>query len=294
MINSKGATAATFDEMLVAAGLNWEPVEDKVQGVTCGLLMPRQKMLYRPDTNTALGIVGEDYQATSPREFLQSQYDLATALGGRVVRAGWTDRRSKVFSVIKLEENLTLPKGVRKAGDPIGVHILSTDGWDGRSPRESSLYLERLVCSNGMTTRELSGSLWASHKKNIETNYSKAWVGFQTEVKKVCSDVREQFVQLAKARMSEDEMKTFLGKLVPGEGKQSEAKRTQLLDLFKNGVGLEGKSKWDALNAVTEYVTHHAAYRETPIADAETNRFLGVVTGRNMMNERAMGLLLGA
>ncbi len=292
VLGTKGATAATFDEMLIAAGLNWEPLEDQVQGVKCGLIMPREKLLYRSDNLTPLGVVGEGYVATQPREFLKSQYELAEAVGGKVIRAGWTDRRSKAFCVVEMMDKLTLPKNIRKKGDPVGCFIYTTDGWDGRSPRESNLYLERLMCANGMVSRQLEGSLWASHKANLETNYSKRWLEFQTEVKKVCADAREQFVQLAQARMGEEEMKAFLGKLIPGEGKQSDTKRTQLLDLFKNGVGLEGKTKWDALNAVTEYVTHHREYRDTPIADAATNRFLGVVSGRNPMNERAMALLL--
>lgn len=275
-----------------AAGLNWEPKEDKVIGATCGVVMPRKKMLYRSDNNTPLGVVGEDYQPTKPREFLQSQYELAGAMGGQVVRAGWTERRSKVFACIRMEQNLTFPKNVRSKGDPVGVYIYSTDGWDGSTPRLSSLYLERLACTNGMLTQELSSKLWIPHTSNLEERYSVAWKAFEKEISRHLSDVRSQFVELAKARMSLDEARQFVGKLVEGEGKAAEARRAQILDLFQNGIGVEGKSKWDALNAVTEYVTHHAVYRETKIASAETSRFLGVVGGRNVMNERALRLLL--
>lgn len=292
VIETKGAAATTLEDTLVAADLNWQVMEDKVQGVTCGLIMPRKKMLYRSDNQTPLGVVGEDYQPSDPREFLSSQFKLAEELGGKVVRAGWTERRARAFCAIRLEENLTFPKNVRAKGDPIGVYLYSTDGWDGGSPRQSSAYLERLVCANGMTTQDLSSSLWVSHTANLEQRYAIAWQKFQAEVNRVTTNVREQYIALAKARLSDQEMKEFLGKLIPGEGTASENRRTQLMDLFNNGVGLGQHTKWDALNAVTEYVTHHAVYRDTKIASAETSRFLGVVAGRNALAERAMNLLL--
>lgn len=291
VIETKGIKATSYEETLKGADLDWEPLEDKVQGVTIGLVMPRKKMIYRSDNKTPLGIVGEDYQPSQPREFLKSQFDLAAQMGGTVVRAGWTDRRAKAFSCIRLNEQLELPKNLRAKGDPIAAYIYSTDGWDGGSPRASSLFLERLVCSNGMVTRELSSSLWLAHTRAIEERYAGAWVAFQSEVSKHIADQKEQFIVLAKARLSESDLKKFLGKLIPGEGPASEKRREKIEQLFHEGVGIEGKTKWDALNAVTEYVTHHATYRETKIASAETSRFLGVL-GRNEMSERAMNLLL--
>src|SRR5438105_4312316 len=68
VIESKGARATTLAETLKNADLAFEVREDKVRGETSGLIMPRKKMLYRSDTNEALGIVGEDYCATAPKE----------------------------------------------------------------------------------------------------------------------------------------------------------------------------------------------------------------------------------
>jgi hypothetical protein len=291
IIETKGVAATTYEETLKSAAFDWEPLEDQVVGVKCGLVMPRKKMIYRSDNLTPLGVVGEDYVPSQPREFLKSQYLLAEQLGGKVVRAGWTERRSKAFACVRLEENIQFPKGVRAKGDPVGVFVYSTDGWDGSTPRASKLYMERLACTNGMITKELASSLWVPHTSGVEERYTGAWKLFQAAVTKHVTEVREQFVQLAKARLSDSDMRAFVGKLIEGEGAAAVTRREQIFNLFHNGIGLEGKTKWDALNAVTEYVTHHAVYRETKIASAATSRFLGVL-GRNPMNEKALHLLL--
>lgn len=291
VIETKGARATTLEETLKAADLNWEPREDQVMGATIGVVMPRKKMIYRSDNNQPLGVVGEDYFPSDPKEFLQSQYELAQQLHGNVVRAGWAGRRAKAFCCIRLVEDLKMQVGKRKVGDPVACYIYSTDGWDGTTARESKLYLERLRCTNGMTTRELPSSLWVPHTSGLVQRYNAKWDNFKSEVEKELTGVRQQFAQLVSERMTAEEMRQFVGKLVPGEGAASESRRKKISDLFAGGTATEGKTKWDAYNAVTEFVTHHATYRETKIASADTSRFLGVL-GRNPLNERAMQLLL--
>lgn len=64
-----------------------------------------------------------------------------------------------------------------------------------------------------------------------------------------------------------------------------------MLDLFKTGEGNEGKTRWDAYNAVTEYVTHYRTYRETEATSVEVNRFVGVLE-TDTMSRTALNLLL--
>lgn len=291
VIETKGARATTFEETLKAADLDWEPMEDQVQGVTCGVIMPRKKMLYRSDNKTPLGIVGEDYKPAQPREFLESQYTLANDLGGQVVRAGWTDRRAKAFAFIRMTEDLKISREKRKVGDPVAVYIYSTDGWDGGTPRQSKLYLERLKCTNGMTTKELSSSLWVAHTERMLTRYQAGTVQFKAEVGRLVEETRAQFMQLISERMTQTEMADFAKKLIPGDSPIANKRRETITGLFTGGLGNKGETRWDALNAVTEFTTYHATYRQTEIASAETSRFLGIL-GRNPLNERAMELLL--
>jgi hypothetical protein len=91
--------------------------------------------------------------------------------------------------------------------------------------------------------------------------------------------------------MSKEQMDEFLVKLIPGDSGRPVARREELVSLFNDGAGNTGSSRWDAYNAVTEYVTHQATYRKTESTSAETNRFLGVLEN-NLLSQRALSLLL--
>lgn len=291
IIGTQGVEATTFDLTLAGSDLNWEPKADKVGGMDTGIEMPRKKLLYRSDNRKPLGIVGEDYSPSDPKEFVKSQFEFSKIIKGTVSRVGFIADRARAFAFVKLNEEIKLPRELRKAGDPCRVYIYSTDGWDGGTPRRSRLFVERLKCLNGMTSREIKADLWVSHTSGMVEVYSKRWKKFLGEVRTTIEVVRNQFIQLAKARMTEADATEFLKKLLPGESKRTETVRTQLLGLFKTGVGNEGSSRWDAYSAVTEYVTHHRTYRETETSSSEVNRFLGVLETDQLSN-RALGLLL--
>lgn len=285
-----GTPASTFEETLNASGLNWEPKEDKVGGLDTAIAMPRKKLLYRSDNNQALGIVGSDYRPSDPREFLRTQFEFAEFSKGEVTRAGFIEDRSRAFAFVKLAE-IKLPREHRKVGDPVRAYIYSSDGWDGGTPRRSRLYLERLRCTNGMTSKEISASLWVSHTKNSEEQYAVRWKKFLGEITAAVNTMKERYTRLIQTPMTEGEMKTFLAKLVPGDTAQAEKTRVSMLHLFSTGVGNEGNSRWDALNAVTEHTTHLRTFRETDSSSVTTNRFLGVVEN-SLLNDRAEELLL--
>jgi len=289
IINTQGVQATNFTDTLKAASLDWEPLSDGVSGTDTAIVMPRRKLLYRSDDHQALGIVGKEYAPSNPREFLQTQYEFAEFIKGEVIRAGFIPDRSRAFAFIRLKEDLKLPREIRAKGDPTSVYIYSTDGWDGGTPRRSRLYLERLVCANGMTSKEIKPDLWVSHTKGSAERYDKQWKTFLAEVCTNVETIRNQFITLAQARMSEADAKAFLEKLMPGESTITSKRREVVLNLFKTGVGNEGTSRWDAFNAVTEYVTHHRSYRGEEGAET-TNRFLGVLETDTLRNQ-AMALL---
>lgn len=226
VITLQGVEAGTFEETLKASNLNWTPEADKVGGMDTGIEMPRKKLLYRSDTRQALGIVGTDYEPSDPKEFLQAQFEFANFVKGRVARAGFIPDRSRAFAFVEMGDKLVVPVKHRKVGDPHKVYIYSTDGWDGGTPRRARLYIERIRCTNGMTSREIKAALWVSHTKQMDERYERRWKMFLAEIRTTVDAVRNEFTQLAKTRMTEQEMKTFLGELIPGESDRSEKRRT--------------------------------------------------------------------
>src|SRR5882672_12134265 len=167
IIETQGVEATTFDKTLKAAGLNWEARSDKVAGMDTGIQVPRNKLLYRSDDSTPLGIVGIDYEPSNPQAFLKAQFNFAEFVKGEVSRVGFIKDRSRAFAFVELGDRLVIPRKERKVGDPLQAYIYSTDGWDGGTPHRARLFIERLRCANGMTSREIKASLWVSHTKNM-------------------------------------------------------------------------------------------------------------------------------
>jgi hypothetical protein len=291
IIETQGVEAGSFDKTLKAASLDWEPKSDAVMGRGSNVLMPGKKLLFRSDNKKALGIVGDDYHPSQPREFVKTQFELADSIKGKVVRVGFIDDRSRAFAFVRYGGEITIPKGLRKVGDPLQAYVYTTDGWDGGTPRRSRLYVERLTCLNGMTSKQIAANLWVSHTSGMAKRYEVRWKNFQVELAKQVAIIQQQFAKLAEVRMSEVQCKNFLEKLLPGKGGRVENRRAEILGLFSKGTGNEGVSRWDAYNAVTEYVTHHRNYRETDGTSVETNRFLGVLE-TDTLSPQALSILL--
>lgn len=292
IIDSMGITPnhASYEETLWQSGLDFQVMEDSVRGFASGITAPRMKMLYRSDDHSVLGVMRQTYSASDPREFLQSQYDVAKELGGTVARVGFIEQNAKAFAFIRLDQQIVLPRKSRKHGDAIGLYLYSTDGWNGSTPRSTKLFMERVVCSNGITSRNIEDILWVAHTKNSKLNYGRRSGPFMQGVKQQISQMNGQFVQLANERMTVPQLNEFLMKLLPGDGERAEERRTVIGRLFHEGKGNEGRTRWDAFNAVTEYATHQATHRETEDRDSNLNRFTSLME-RPTINEKALNLL---
>jgi len=291
IIQTQGVEATALDETIKNADLNWEPIADTITGGDSGVIMPGKKLLYRSDTKAPLGVVGADYEPSNPRDFINRQYALAESMGGKVVRAGFLEERARAFAFVQIGEKIEIPRGKRKVGDPVQAYIYSTDGWDGGTPVRSRLFIERLKCANGMTSREIHAKLWISHTSGMSKRAEPRHATFQGEVTKMVDAIRVEFTKLAQARMTVEEAKAFVEKLIPGEATMSVNRRTKILGLFETGVGNQAATRWDAYNAVTEFITHHRTYRTTEVTSIETNRFLGVLE-TDTLGRQALNLLL--
>jgi hypothetical protein len=290
IIETVGVEATTdIKQTSREADLDWEVLEAPVV-LPNGDTFPRKKLLLRSDNGAPLGIVGENYTPSTPRQFLERQYELAGELGGKVVRAGFLPRSSRVFSVISFKEDLRIKSPDAKVGDVIRAFVYTTDGWDGATPIQSRLYLERLVCLNGMTSQKLHSSIWVSHTRNVSLRWDYRVEEFKRKVQEGITFLSDRLNRLAETPMTVDEARGFFDALLPGDHPHRKKVRENLLNLFQNGIGNQGRTRYDALNAITEYETHHLRFRVPP-AQLEEHRFLRVL-GDNPLRERAYDALL--
>lgn len=292
IIQTVGSEATeNFEETLKKADLNWEVCSEPVRSTVSGITAPRKKMLFRSDNQEFLGIVGEDYVPTSPREFLNAQFQLAERMGGTITRVGFLPSQAKGFAFIK-SQAIELPKQSRRVGDIINGYVYVTDGWNGGHPRKSQMFFERLVCLNGMTTKQLDQGFWCAHTKKSAPRFKERFEKFMGSVHTSLETTRKTFLRLRDKQLSQANVENFLLELVPGDNTTSSNRRGKILELFsRTGTGIHGSSAYDVYNAVTEFSTHHRRGRESGVTPSEVNRFLGVVES-NTLPEKALALLM--
>jgi hypothetical protein len=112
---------------------------------------------------------------------------------------------------------------------------------------------------------------WISHTKNWENRLNQAKDSFHAALRGLQS-FEKIANQLDKVKMTSDECRGFTSILLPDperkkdeNGKEIEVRATsrisnrreKIVDLFANGAGNLGATRWDALNGLTEYVNHH-------------------------------------
>jgi hypothetical protein len=152
------------------------------------------------------------------------------------------------------------------------------------------------------------------HSNCFKVYHRKNYLSYKEEAAKVLElahayfdDLQVVMDSLAEQEVSRSFVEGFIGTLMPAEkkddgsvAKRTESRRTLLTDLFSNGQGNNGRTKWDLYNAVTEYVDHHSAGRigEARLAKSGGNaeaesRFERAILGSGAgLKQRALDLLL--
>jgi hypothetical protein len=111
-------------------------------------------------------------------------------------------------------------------------------------------------------------------------------------------DLQTVMDSLAEQEVTSTYATGFIEALIPAEKDPATGKiatrtantRDTLSDLFANGMGNNGRTKWDLFNAVTEYVDHHQVGRITGSRLEKSNDSLAIIE-RDARFERS---ILGA
>ncbi|WP_395753343.1 DUF932 domain-containing protein [Prosthecobacter sp.] len=271
----------TSSEALEAAHLNWNVVGNPVLAQVNGAptAVPGYQAITREDSGAVLSIMKDSYhpiQNAEAFEFFdavvgegQAIYDTAGALhGGRRV---WIMAR--------------IPKTVFiDGGDELERNILLYTSHDGSSTLKMQQVMTRVVCQNTLSValRQATNTVSILHRGN----YKQRVVEAQRALKVVHGyfDDLTSLIELFAAKpMSHSDMRDFTEKLLPiapGEkSPRTEKSRGEIADLFSKGTGNNGRTRWDALNAVTEWVDHRRTYGRTQLGVADETRFASTLFG---------------
>jgi phage/plasmid-like protein (TIGR03299 family) len=211
----------------------------------------------------------------------QAVYDTAGALhGGRRV---WIMAR--------------LPRPLFIEGDQLERNILLVTSHDGSSTLKMMHVTTRVVCQNTLSIAlsNAQHSISILHRGNYKERVAQAQralkisYGYFDQLGLLIAD-------LAKTPFTRDEMQGFTERLLPIEDGQksprTEKSRGEIAGLFRSGTGNSGRTKWDALNAVTEFVDHRRTYGKTQQGGSQETRFASTLFGSGAeIKSRAVDLL---
>lgn len=258
----------TAKEALDLAKLTWNVVSMPVHVNGVALPYPTDETstdcyqgICRADNGSCLGVMRGRYeliQNTEAFDFMdcligegKAVYDTAGALrGGKQV---WL--LAKVDGTIKIN------------GDDHREYALMLTSHDGSYALQVSWVFERVVCANTLSIA-LKGQ-----KNKVSIRHTSNWKDKETEARRVLGlgekyfqTVQEALAGMNDRLMTPEEMEVFTKVLLPAKDEKDASTRVtnirnEIATLFGRGAGNKGASRWDALNAVTDYADHNQTLR---------------------------------
>ena len=287
---------ATIQQWIEAAGMEWtirraRPMyyADRAQK---DLREDKDNVyLIRSDNGARLGYVGADYEVVQPYEILEFFRDLVEGSGFKIETAGTLFGGKRFWALAKVTE-------AKIAGwDTVGGYVLLSTSADGSRATEGQETTVRVVCNNTIRMaweEDVKNRIRITHRERFDEKKVKAQLGLVQEhfeefaeaanvlsKAKVSEAAAEDFVlkllrptkealDLIAAEAPKDTLEALLNKpFVPKEEDDptSILRRPRgadkIISLFLGeGMGSDQKgtkgTAWGLLNAVTEFVDHHA------------------------------------
>ena len=306
----------SFDEVMHEAGFDFN-----VESVNChtpeGQAIKNRFIIRREDNKKILGHVGSRYHAVPNYEMFRPFHRMVKQYGATYESAGLIDGGKKCWIAAVLPDSFKLKN---RPDDEIQQRIMALVANDGLKRNAYLSVANRLFCNNqiGLINRRADQSDYKiSHTKNWEPQLIDAQLGFENALA-LHKEFEANANILDGMEMDIREMRGFTTVLLPENtytnyadrnkkrDKDQEKRKTnrlnnrreELVHLFTEGAGNRGITRWDALNAVTEYQDHHNQikkldHKKNGYRNAE-KRFVSNVIGGlgDNVKQRAVDLLL--
>lgn len=284
----------TSREAIKAASLDWEVEKRPVTTdyIKDGIKEPQDvegfHAVCRKDNQLALSVVKSRYELIQNSEAFDF-FDEVVGKGQAFYdTAGSLDDGRIVWIMAKLPGTLFIKN------DPSDItekNVLLVTSHDGSKALSAQIVATRVVCANTLSIA-LKGA-----KNQIKIRHTKSYKDKLEEAQKTLElangyfdSLQELMDKLSNVDMSKDQMKEFTRQLIPAEESDVPTRtlntREAIETLFVNGRGNKGKTRWDGLNAVTEYVDHSRTTRNG------TTRFEAGLLGSGVaLKQKAFDLL---
>lgn len=215
----------------------------------------------RQDNGKCLGIVKGRYTPIQNAEAFQF-FDNLIGQGSAVYdTAGALRDGRQVWLLAKIDGSIQIN------GDEHKQYALMLTSHDGSYALQVSYVLTRVVCANTLSIA-LKGAT-----NTTKIRHTAGWKNAEAEAARVLNLGEHYFKSISDALsgmnsqlLTPEQMKEFAAALVPAKDPNDVPTRTQnirreITDLFSTGEGNKGQSRWDALQAVTDYADHSQSLR---------------------------------
>lgn len=254
---------ATVEQWVVAAGLNWNAVKAPVRyampdGTTRDYY--GRSVIYRDDTEAALGVVSDSYQIVQPREVVEFFKDAVGQADMKLEVAGALFDGKRFWATARLNADELIINGV----DEIRPYVLLITSADGSLATNASLVSTRVVCNNTaqIAMRENGQRVRVTHAAQFDSNIIKSRMGL---IDGAWGDFKAKVLKMAETEVSKDQAYEFFIKLLMDESKKNEdpnaliqKKANDFVDRFLNGIGAESHAgnAWGLYCATTEHTNY--------------------------------------
>ena len=260
---------ASIDVWRKEAGLDWDaklaPIMFTCDGQNYNE-MPNQNVIYRSDTNAALGVVTDRYKVHQPAEVLDFFNTLVQSAGFTLEVAGAIKGGKRIWALANVNR-----EAVVLQDDAVRGYLLLSTSFDGLTATVGQFTSIRVVCNNTLSAADRENALSKvnlTHGAKFDASIMRDKLGL---IVGGFDGLMDNYRRLARQGVSSEYAKQFTNELFPAAYNQQtntfkESRGfKRVMELFDgagmgaNNFGVYG-TKWGLLNAVTQYIDHERGH----------------------------------
>ncbi len=284
---------AVTSHAAACAAVGFTIISEPAARLSTGKAIPNTQNLYRSDNGECIGQHTPQFKYFQPCDSLETLEKARELVNGQWLSVAVNKGGRQLAGFIGIERTISAPR----RGDKVALSVGYFDRFDGGGRAELKLFANVLACDNGMTRAESLISFSEKHNGTLAARFDVVKFNLMMNLQNQVDEMQGVVNKLDNADMSQGEMETFARVLLPADDESDVSTRLQnnreaIVTGFTRGAGNVGRSRWDAFNAVTEWLDWSSTFRETAYPATE-NRFESLTTGNGARTRaRAMELLL--
>lgn len=300
---------ASLSDVMHTCGLDFETELVPVHTPE-GNEVPNKNIIRRSDTKRVFGVVGAGYRVVSNLDMLEPFHRMVKSFGAQYESAGVISDGKRCWVSATLPDTFKLKN---RKNDEIQQRIMALISNDGLNKNAYLSIANRIFCNNQIqliNRRANESNYKVRHIGDVDQQLIQAQLGFENALS-LTKEFESNANVLDGMKMTKNQMRGFVHQLLPFEVTPElkkdktradrklarlDARREEIVRLFDEGAGNIGQTRWDALNAVTEFLDHRTVnHRDENVAKKKTNsRFVSNVIsgGGHRLKQNAMNMLI--